>query len=564
MATFIYGSVIVAKNNDSQNPGTSKFTGTGSSTPAATNGGLESTTNAQTFADSNTNTLTASIDSLRCKCDEGLVWSSLQRACIENPCDLEYEVFNEETENCDPINGLCVYWENCERTCGSSSKQDCSTKDGGSFYEGLDSRKCIDLLAIPTFTTPTGCKKCYYCTGPGTFSYKYIDTLEFEGDNLDCTQLGNIDENYTKYYNEAPQGCKACYGCENEGFVSTYATNCNSLTRLADPGTDPGEGSCCAFDERESGTIFGVKGRYKNGKRICCLDEKCFSQECECLALYHGYDNANLGMLSCRELAIDINNLNEEIRFWTRQKVRDIQPGPCPAGAWCLDLDSQPENFISLSSGGGGGFISPCPDREAACSEGNYADYIRSRAGNADIVFVENGTCQDFPSTTTEIYLPLSSSSDPNIEFTVQRSINPIACCLTPTPTPTTSRTPTVTPTPTISPTLTETVTVTPTPSVTTSVTPTLSNTPTATPTNTVTSSVTATATTTPTNTATPSATATSTATATPTPTSTSTPTATATSTPTATATSTATATPTVTPSSSYTTPSGQWYKELP
>ena len=525
MATFIYGSVIVAKNNDSQNPGTSKFTGTGSSTPAATNGGLESTTVAKAFADINANVFTASIDSLRCKCDEGQVWSNTQRACIENPCDLEFEVFNEETENCDPINGLCVYWENCERTCGSSSKQDCSTKDGGSFYEGLDSRKCADLLAIPTFTTPTGCKKCYYCTGTGTYSYKHIDTLEFEDEENDCTKL-YIQGEYRKYYNNIPQGCKTCYGCgANNAFITAYAISCLSMTDLEDGDTDPGDGICCYRDINNTQEI--VKGRYHDGDghRECCYEEKCYSQECRCPALYHGYHNKNLGLLSCLEFSIDINNFNEEINLWTRSGHKDIAPGPCPAGAWCLDTDSQPENFRALSGGGGGGglFISPCSDREAACSEGDYGAYIRSRAGNPDIAFIENGTCSDFPSTTQTILYAYSYYYDFD-QFELVISKNPIACCLTPTPTPTTSRTPTVTPTPTISPTLTETVTVTPTPSVTTSVTrtatPTLSNTPTVTPTTT--------------STATPTATATS------------------------------TATPTVTPSSSYTTPSGQWYKELP
>ena len=60
----------------------------------------------------------------------------------------------------------------------------------------------------------------------------------------------------------------------------------------------------------------------------------------------------------------------------------------------------------------------------------------------------------------------------------------------------------------------------------------------------------------TPTPTLTPTPTSTSTSTVTPTPTSTSTSTATATATP--------TSNPTPTPSSSYTTPSGQWYKEIP
>ena len=487
MATFIYGPVIVAKNNDSQNPGTSKFTGTGSSTPEAANGGLKSTTEAKAFADINANVFTASIDGLRCKCDEGQIWSVLQRACIENPCDLEFEVFNEETENCDPIEGFCWQWDGCQQLCGPSTKQDCA--DAGvswTFDKGGTFDDCATLIAMEydsdIFPRPDNCKKCYYCTGPGTYDYIYVDNIELEGG---CSSHSPENDN-SPYYDFPPDKCKTCYGCsvDNSSFLRVYAERCSDIQSLSDAGTDPGERSCCEFQERESGTVFGVKGRYKNGKRICCLDEKCFSQECECLALYHGYDLANLGMLSCREYAIDINNLNEEIRFWTRQKVRDIQPGPCPAGAWCLDLNSQPENFTPLSGGGGGGFISPCPDREAACSEGDYGDYIRSRAGNADIVFVENGTCQDFPSTTTEIFLPLSSSLDSNIQFTVQRSINPIACCLTPTPTPTPSVTPSVTPT----------------------ITPT--------------------------------------------------------STPTATSTSTATATPT--PSSSYTTPSGQWYKELP
>jgi hypothetical protein len=449
MATFIYGSVIVAKNNDSQNPGTSKFTGTGSSTPAATNGGLEATAEGKAFTDSNTNTLTASIDSLRCKCDEGQVWSNIQRACIENPCDLEFEVFNEETENCDPINGLCVYWENCERTCGSSSKQDCLTKDGGSFYEGLDSRKCADLLAIPTFTTPTGCKKCYYCTGPGTYSYKHIDNLEFEDGANDCEKL-YFEGEYTRYYNEIPQGCKACYGCDNLQFIAAYAKQCADIPYpVVDADTNPGDKRCC------QGTTHIVQGRYNaDGHRVCCQDEKCFNQECTCPALYHGFNAFN----DCIELSIDISNFNEDLNYWTRRGVKNIQPGPCPVGAWCLDTDSQPENFESLS-GGGGGSISPCPDREAACSEGNYGDYIQSGAPNQNIAFVENGTCQDFPSTTTERIWGNPLIGRETEIFEVQRSRFPIACCLTPTPTPTPSMTPSITPTSSSTPTSTPTAT---------------------------------------------------------------------------------------------------------
>lgn len=100
MATFIYGSVIVAKNNNSQSPSTSRFTGTGSSIPAAINGGLGASTSAQAFANINTNAFTASIDSLRCECEEGEVWSSTQKACIEDTCE-EHYLFNTYTDECD-------------------------------------------------------------------------------------------------------------------------------------------------------------------------------------------------------------------------------------------------------------------------------------------------------------------------------------------------------------------------------------------------------------------------------------------------------------------------------
>jgi hypothetical protein len=86
--------------------------------------------------------------------------------------------------------------------------------------------------------------------------------------------------------------------------------------------------------------------------------------------------------------------------------------------------------------------------------------------------------------------------------------------------------------------------------------TPTPTPTPTSTPTVTPTLSITPTSTSTVTPTLTPTRTSTPTSTATPTPTATSTSTATATATP--------TSNPTPTPSSSYTTPSGQWYKEIP
>ena len=581
---------------------------------------LESTTEAKTF--SNT-------------CNGGQVWSSLQEACIDNPCDLEFEVFNEETENCDPIGGLCSQWDGCQQICAPSNKRDCA--DAGvswTFFQGGIYDDCIALIAADPLPRPPNCKKCYYCTGTDTYDYVFVDTLELD-DNNSCASYVPENDN-SPYYNDTPEGCKACYGCDYSGFTTIYAKNCTDISFITvqDVGSDPGDRECC----QGTGTI--VQGRYNaDGHRICCNDEKCNSIECPCPALYHGYS-----LQTCLEVSIDTNNFNEEVNFWTQQNIRGLQPGPCPLGAWCLDTDSKPENFESLSSGGGGGlFISPCSDREAACSQGDYGSYLQSAAGNADIIFVENGTCQDFPSTTAETIYAFGMRRPDDI-FEVQRSRFPIACCLTPTPTPTASRTPTVTPTPTISPTLTETVTVTPTPSVSSTVTPTLSKTPTrtttrtptltltatltptrsltpsvsktptktptptttqtptatttatqtltrtstrtptrtgtqtktptrtptstptvtATPTPTVTVTRTGTQTRTPTRTPTPTTTPTKTATPTRTPTSTPTSTSTSTRTATPTPTSTSTATATPTPSSSYTTGSGQWYKELP
>lgn len=143
MATFIYGSVIVAKNNNSQSPSTSRFTGTGSSIPAATNGGLNASTSAQAFSDANTNAFTASIDSLRCECDEGQVWSSIQKACIEDTCD-EHYLFNTYTEECDCDSASF----NCQDPTPEFDPENCT---------------CIAVTPTPTTTpiatptpTPTG------------------------------------------------------------------------------------------------------------------------------------------------------------------------------------------------------------------------------------------------------------------------------------------------------------------------------------------------------------------------------------------------------------------------
>lgn len=70
------------------------------SNSASLTGGISTSINNSNFATNNTNSFIASIDSLRCECEEGEVWSAIQKACIEDTCD-EHYLFNTYTDECD-------------------------------------------------------------------------------------------------------------------------------------------------------------------------------------------------------------------------------------------------------------------------------------------------------------------------------------------------------------------------------------------------------------------------------------------------------------------------------